>query len=93
MDDFTTHIEELNAKLTKKNSSSQQNMALPAEACNGSVPTSFFISSLGNGSLMPNSSSSSQLAKESPLMDEVPWLSVSFNPLIFIFIYFFLIVL
>ncbi|ESR51037.1 hypothetical protein CICLE_v10030914mg [Citrus x clementina] len=71
MDDFTTHIEELNAKLTKKNSSSQQNMALPAEACNGSVPTSFFISSLGNGSLMPNSSSSSQLAKESPLMDEI----------------------
>lgn len=93
MDDFTTHIEELNAKLTKKNSSSQQNMALPAEACNGSAPTSFFISSLGNRSLMPNSSSSSQLAKESPLMDEVPWLSVSFNPLIFIFIYFFLIVL
>lgn len=71
MDDFTTHIEELNAKLTKKNSSSQQNMALPAEACNGSAPTSFFISSLGNGSLMPNSSSSSQLAKESPLMDEI----------------------
>ncbi|KAL9420486.1 hypothetical protein AB3S75_038124 [Citrus x aurantiifolia] len=71
MDDFTTHIEELNAKLTKKNSSSQQNMALPAEACNGSAPTSFFISSLGSGSLMPNSSSSSQLAKESPLMDEI----------------------
>lgn len=72
MDDFTTHIEELNAKLTtNKNSSSQQNMALPTEACNGSAPTSFFISSLGNGSLMPNSSSSSQLAKESPLMDEI----------------------
>lgn len=71
MDDFTTHIEELNEKLTKKNSSSQQNMALPAEACNGSAPTSFFISSLGNRSLMPNSSSSSQLAKESPLMDEI----------------------
>lgn len=87
MDDFTTHIEELNAKLTtNKNSSSQQNMALPTEACNGSAPTSFFISSLGNGSLMPNSSSSSQLAKESPLMDEVPWLSVSFHPLNFFFV-------
>ncbi|KAJ4710643.1 uridine-cytidine kinase C-like [Melia azedarach] len=76
MDEFTNHIEELNAKLTvKKNSSSQQNMALQAEICNGSAPTSYFISSLGNGSLtgsiLPNSSSSSQLAKESPLMEEL----------------------
>ncbi|KAJ7943258.1 Uridine-cytidine kinase C [Quillaja saponaria] len=76
MDEFTNHIDELNSKLSiKRHSPSQQNIALQAEACNGSAPTSYFISSLGNGSLtgskMPNSSSSSQLAKESPLMEEI----------------------
>ncbi|PSS13506.1 Uridine-cytidine kinase [Actinidia chinensis var. chinensis] len=76
IDKFTSRIEELNSKLTSKRvSSSPQNMALQAEACNGSAPTSYFISGLGNGSLtgliMPNSSSSSQLAKEYPLMDEI----------------------
>lgn len=80
MDEFTSRIEELNSKLTpKKDFSSQQNMALQAEACNGSAPTSYFISGLGNGSLtgskMPNSCSSSQLAKESPLMEEILVLS------------------
>ncbi|KAM5567549.1 inorganic pyrophosphatase TTM2 [Rosa sericea] len=75
MDEFTNRIEELNSKLTVKKSSSQQNMALQAEACNGSTPTYNFISSLGNGSLtgsiMPNSSSSAQLAKESPALEEI----------------------
>ncbi|KAK9934876.1 hypothetical protein M0R45_022005 [Rubus argutus] len=76
MDEFTNRIEELNSKLTvKKRSPSQQNMALQAETCNGSAPTSYFISSLGNGSLtgsiMPNSSSSAQLAKESPVLEEI----------------------
>ncbi|KAG5068392.1 hypothetical protein JHK85_000769 [Glycine max] len=76
MDEFTNRIEELNSKLTiKKNSPSQQNMSLQAETCNGSAPTSYFITSLGSGSLtgskMTNSSSSSQLAKDSPLMDEI----------------------
>ncbi|KAL7171358.1 hypothetical protein ACSBR2_036081 [Camellia fascicularis] len=76
MDEFTSRIEELNSKLTsKRGSASPQNMPLQAEACNGSAPTSYFISSLGNGSLtgpiMPSSSSSSQLAKESPLMEEI----------------------
>ncbi|XP_057961107.1 inorganic pyrophosphatase TTM2 [Malania oleifera] len=76
MDEFTSRIEELNSKFTiKKVSSTQQSMALQAEACNGSAPTSYFISGLGNGSLtgsmMHNSSSSSQLAKESPLMEEI----------------------
>ncbi|KAG7032132.1 Uridine-cytidine kinase C [Cucurbita argyrosperma subsp. argyrosperma] len=76
MDEFTTRIEELNSKLSfKRNSPSQQNMNLQAETCNGSVPTSYFVSGLGNGSLtgsiMPNSSSFSQLGKESPLMDEI----------------------
>ncbi|KAL6969638.1 uridine,cytidine kinase [Sarracenia purpurea var. burkii] len=76
MEEFTSRIEEMNSKLTSKRvSASQQNMALQAEASNGSAPTSYFISGLGNGSLtgsiMPNSSSSSQLAKESPLMEEI----------------------
>ncbi|KAF7123978.1 hypothetical protein RHSIM_Rhsim12G0069700 [Rhododendron simsii] len=76
MDEFTSRIEELNSKLTSKRvSSSPQNMALQSEACNGSAPTSYFISGLGNGSLtgsiMPNSLSSSQLAKEYPLMEEI----------------------
>lgn len=76
MDDFTSRIEELNSKLTsKKSSPSSQNIALPAEVSNGSAPTSYFISGLENGSLtgsmMPNSSSSSQLAKDMSFLDEV----------------------
>ncbi|XP_044490562.1 inorganic pyrophosphatase TTM2-like [Mangifera indica] len=76
MEEFTTRIEELNANLTiRTNSISQQNMALQTEACNGSAPTTYFISGLGNGSLtgsrMLNSSSSSQLVKESSLMEEI----------------------
>lgn len=72
MDEFTNHIEELNSKLSqKKSSTSQQNIALQAELCNGSDPTSFFIPRVGNGSVMQNSLSSSQLAKESPVLDEI----------------------
>ncbi|KAK9114596.1 hypothetical protein Syun_021393 [Stephania yunnanensis] len=76
MDEFTSRIEELNAKFnTRKVSASQQNLALQAEACNGFAPTSLFVSSLGNGSLagplLPNSSSSPQLVRESPLMEEM----------------------
>ncbi|CAI8595611.1 unnamed protein product [Vicia faba] len=76
MDEFTNRIEELNSKLTIRNKSpSQQNMLAQAEACNGSAPTSYFINSLGNGSItgykMPHSSSTSQLNKESPLIDEI----------------------
>ncbi|KAK2429873.1 Inorganic pyrophosphatase ttm2 [Trifolium repens] len=76
MDEFTNRIEELNCKLSiKNNSPSQQNMSAQAEACNGSAPTSYFINSLGNGSItgskLPHSSSSSQLNKDSPLMDEI----------------------
>ncbi|KAL3644614.1 Inorganic pyrophosphatase ttm2 [Castilleja foliolosa] len=81
MDDFTSRIEELNAKLSggKIVSPSSQNISLQAETCNGSAPTSYFVSGLGNGSLtgslMPNSSSSSQLAKESSLMEELSSIS------------------
>ncbi|XP_045832528.1 inorganic pyrophosphatase TTM1-like isoform X2 [Trifolium pratense] len=77
MDEFTSRIEELNSKFdVKKVSASQQNLASQAEACNGSVPTSLFITGLGNGSLtagslLPHSTSSSQLVRESPLMEEV----------------------
>lgn len=76
MDELTSRIEELSNKLAvKKLSPSQQNAVLPSEACNGSATTSYFISGLSNGSLtgsiLPNSSSSSQLNKESPLMDEI----------------------
>ncbi|GAU18996.1 hypothetical protein TSUD_193340 [Trifolium subterraneum] len=77
MDEFTSRIEELNSKFdVKKVSASQQNLALQAEACNGSVPTSLFVTGLGNGSLtagslLPHSTSSSQLVRESPLMEEV----------------------
>ncbi|XP_011077677.1 uridine-cytidine kinase C isoform X2 [Sesamum indicum] len=62
MDDFTSRIEELNSKLT-----SSENIALQGEACNWSAPTSYFIT----GSVLPNSSSSSQLAKDSSLTDEL----------------------
>ncbi|GFQ01390.1 uridine-cytidine kinase c [Phtheirospermum japonicum] len=80
MDDFTSRIEELNVKLSgKKVSPSSQNISLQTETCNGSAPTSYFVSGLGNGSLtgslMPNSSSSSQLAKESSLMEELSSIS------------------
>ncbi|KAL6957337.1 uridine,cytidine kinase [Sarracenia purpurea var. burkii] len=76
MDEFTSRIDELNSKFSiRKVSASQQNLPLLAEACNGCAPTSLFMGSLGNGSLtgsvLPNSASSSQLAKESPLMEEV----------------------
>ncbi|KAI9077602.1 hypothetical protein K1719_040439 [Acacia pycnantha] len=76
MDDFTNRIEELNSKLAiQKNSLSQQNMSLQAEACNGSAPNSYFLTGLGNGSLtgsiMPNSSSSLQSSKESTLIEEL----------------------
>lgn len=69
MGEFTNRIEELNSKLTiKKNCSSQQNMSVQAESYDGSAPTSYFITSLNNGSL---NGLSSQLAKESHLSDEV----------------------
>jgi hypothetical protein len=75
MDEFTSRIEELNSKFSnRKTSVSHQNLALQAEGCNGSA-TSLFVAGLGNGSLtasqLPHSSSSSQLLRESPLLEEV----------------------
>ncbi|CAL1369649.1 unnamed protein product [Linum trigynum] len=77
MDEFTSRLEDLNSKLSvRKVSASQQNLALPSEACNGTgTPAALFVAGLANGplsgSLIPHSSSSSQLAKESQLMDEL----------------------
>ncbi|XP_054808274.1 inorganic pyrophosphatase TTM2-like [Prosopis cineraria] len=75
IDEFTSRLEEFNSKLSiNQNSPSQQTAALQAEACNGSAPTSHFITSLGSGSItgsIMKSSSSLQLAKESPLTDEI----------------------
>ncbi|GJM86590.1 hypothetical protein PR202_ga02461 [Eleusine coracana subsp. coracana] len=72
MDEFTSRVEELNSKFAvKKLSPSQQNLALSNDACNGSTPTNLFVSQLGNGTLIPHSSSSNQLSKESPMTEEI----------------------
>ncbi|XP_075082846.1 inorganic pyrophosphatase TTM2 isoform X2 [Nicotiana tabacum] len=83
MDGFTSRMEELNSKLSstrasprnKRASPSTPTLALETEVCNGSAPTSYFISGLENGSLtgsiMPNSSSFASLTKESAFMEEI----------------------
>ncbi|KAI3733223.1 hypothetical protein L1987_64443 [Smallanthus sonchifolius] len=74
MDDFTSRIEELTSKFSQSRVLSHQNMAGQAESCDGSA-TSLFVTGLGNGSLtgqvLPNSASSHQLARETPLVEEV----------------------
>lgn len=81
LDDFTSQVEELNTKLTgKRKPVNSHDIAPQAEACNGSAPTSYFISGLENGFLtgrISNSSSSSQLAKEPPLIEEISNISRS----------------
>lgn len=75
MDEFTCHIEEMNSKLSLKNriSSQQSLLTLQAENCNGSAHTSYFMSGLENGPglALQHSLSSSQLANESTLAEEV----------------------
>ena len=76
MDEFTCRVEDLNSKFTLiKSSPSQQNLVPPSDTRNGSAPTNLFVSQLGNGTLIPHSSSSNQLSKESPLMEEITVLS------------------
>ncbi|KAM3243162.1 hypothetical protein ACQJBY_055246 [Aegilops geniculata] len=76
MDEFTCRVEDLNSKFTLiKSSPSQQNLVPPSDTRNGSAPTNLFVSQLGNGTLIPHSSSSNQLSKESPLMEEIMVLS------------------
>lgn len=73
MDEFTSRIDELNSQFTRKlNYSNQQK----PETNNGSnsASTSYFTSAVANGSsgsLVRQSSSSSQLAKDSPLIEEI----------------------
>ncbi|XP_019150039.1 PREDICTED: uridine-cytidine kinase C isoform X2 [Ipomoea nil] len=76
MDDFTSRLEELNSNLSNRRSSPRTpNIAQLSETGNGSAPTSHFISSLENGSLtgsiMPHSSSSSHIARDSTLTEEL----------------------
>ena len=74
MDEFTSRIEEINFKISATNaSSSQQNLAVHAESCNGTAQPALFMAGNGamNGTLLPSSASSSQLARESPIMEEV----------------------
>ncbi|PIA63369.1 hypothetical protein AQUCO_00201008v1 [Aquilegia coerulea] len=71
MDEFTSQIEELNSKFIRKDSTSHRDLALQAEACNGSAHRSLYIAGLGNGSRVTNSSSSSQLTKETPFLEEI----------------------
>ncbi|KAL1819427.1 hypothetical protein ACET3Z_014296 [Daucus carota] len=74
MDEFTSRIEEINFKISATNaSSSQQNLAVHAESCNGTAQPALFMAGNGamNGTLLPSSASSSQLARESPIMDEI----------------------
>ena len=76
MDEFTCRVEDLNSKFTLiKSSPSQQNLIPSSDTRNGSAPTNLFVSQLGNGTLIPHSSSSNQLSKESPLMEEITVLS------------------
>ncbi|XP_078148564.1 inorganic pyrophosphatase TTM2-like [Carex rostrata] len=78
MDEFTCRMEELNSKMSNsiiRASASHQNLPLQSESCNGSGPTNQFVSHLGNGTLLPHSSSSNQLHKESPLMEEIVLIS------------------
>ncbi|EHA8590630.1 inorganic pyrophosphatase TTM2 [Cocos nucifera] len=71
MDEFASRIEELNSKFSVwKPSISHQNLSLKGETCNGFAPTSLFMPGLGNGTLLPNSSSSPQLSKDSQLLEE-----------------------
>lgn len=82
MDEFTCRMEELNSKMSNsiiRASASHQNLPLQSDSCNGSGPTNQFVSHLGNGTLLPHSSSSNQLHKESPLMEEVQLNPIFFN--------------
>ncbi|XP_047313673.1 inorganic pyrophosphatase TTM2-like [Impatiens glandulifera] len=73
IDELNLQMEELSSKLSNKGDyySVSPQSGLQSEVCNGSAPTSYFISGLGKGSIMPNSLSCSQLTKDSPLMEEL----------------------
>lgn len=79
MDELTSRIEQLNSNCSiRRVSTSQQNLALQSEVCNGSAPP-LLMAGLSNGpmtgGLLPHSSSSSQLAKESQITEEIMGIS------------------
>lgn len=81
VDVFTSCVEEIISKLTTSNASSSQQI-LPEQAAgyNGTAPPAMFMA--GNGStgatLVHNSASSSQLERESQIMEEVQYANVFF---------------
>ncbi|WOL04474.1 uridine-cytidine kinase C [Canna indica] len=69
--EFSSRMEEINSKISSpKTSTSQQNLANQSEPYNGCGSTSLSVSNLTHGTLFPSSSSSTQLSKCSPIIDE-----------------------
>lgn len=74
MDECTSRVEEINSKLTTSNAfSRQQNLAVQAADYNDTAPPTMFMA--GNdamsGTPIPSSASSSELARESLIMEEI----------------------
>ncbi|KVH96321.1 CYTH-like domain-containing protein [Cynara cardunculus var. scolymus] len=71
MDEFTSRIDAQSSQFSRTFLGNQQNI----EPCNGVASTSYFTSNLANGSLngslVHHSGSSTQLAKDSPLIEEI----------------------
>ncbi|PWA98193.1 P-loop containing nucleoside triphosphate hydrolase [Artemisia annua] len=77
MDEFTSRIDAKSSEFSRTFSGNQQ----INESSNGAASTSYFTSSLANGSsngsLVRNASSSTQLAKDSPLIEEISGIAQS----------------
>lgn len=71
MDEFTSRIDAQSSQFSRTFSGNQQNI----ESSKGAASTSYFTSNLtngsSNGSKVRHSTSSTQLAKDSPLIEEV----------------------
>lgn len=76
MDECTSCVEEINSKLTTSSAFPwQQNLAVQAAGYNDTAPPTMFMAGNGamSGTLIPNSASSSELARESRIMEEVQY--------------------
>ncbi|KAG0451531.1 hypothetical protein HPP92_026384, partial [Vanilla planifolia] len=83
VEELTSRIVELNSKFVVQESSMDcPTISLPVEGCNGSARSSLFVSNLGNGSMMPKSSSSNQLFKEPAVMEEILSIARSQNQMV-----------
>ncbi|KAG0452114.1 hypothetical protein HPP92_025841 [Vanilla planifolia] len=83
VEELTSRIVELNSKFVVQESSMNcRTISLPVEGCNGSARSSLFVSNLGNGSMMPKSSSSNQLVKEPAVMEEILSIARSQNQMV-----------